>query len=615
MSLQFAVEWAGCGILRGAMAVENVMTAAPGMDRRHDTPVWLDGATDTSRSVSWMHGSWIVQTVPSQLPAVWDLLRDAEAGLGGAQGRPRKATGSYALVYLAFVFSHESDVRPWWQRAGHSIWTGAGFSERPAYSTLRLRFIELEEIADVFEQAAGLLIQHAAKATGGLVGRWLHVDATEAETNARLRHLCPPGSACRAKRSAMNVTAGAAMNQVRDERHRLADAPEPEGAAAAAPMIGDADSLEVRDGGVLLRLRDCSYELLDPTAGARAYITDGRTRRFWVGFYNHKAIDHFTGAPVAIKVTSASQPEYLAYPGLLEQAVANTGRVPDAMIADKGFTVRSVFEHNTTRGIATIVPWRAHGTVRQRSDEDRDLHDRHGIPRCKHCGAPTAFASFAKTAGTYGTGSSRKTRGPRLYVRCAAPITAGCEKTQSVACEREYRMLLPLWRTTPAYLALRHSHHRYERVHHHWRVRYRVGADDHSQRPKRRGDQCQQLRANAALLLEWLGILAREDWMPGRKPAPIDPDRLRTDDATEFAEHLHDLRHLLGLHQPYGTAAVTLGVGGPKPQPSASEQATRGIDPADSETPARVVDYTPTRPAWALDPIDPDTIDENDPPF
>jgi hypothetical protein len=263
------------------------------------------------------------------------------------------------------------------------------------------------------------------------------------------------------------------------------------------------------------------------------------------------------------------------------------------MVADKGFTVRDVFAHNTSQGIATVVPWRAHGTVRQRSDEDGDVYDRHGIPRCKHCGAPTVFASFARSAGAYGTGQSRKTRGPRLYVRCAAPITPGCAKVQSVVCEREWRMLVPLWRTTPAYLALRHSHHRYERVHHHWRVRYRVGADDHSQRPKRRGDQCQQLRANAALLLEWLGILAREDWMPSRTSPTVDPDRLRGDDAGEFADQLHALRHELGLHQPYGAAAVALGVGGPKPAPSGRDQAQRRTDPTDSEAPPPSSTTTP----------------------
>jgi hypothetical protein len=156
--------------------------------------------------------------------------------------------------------------------------------------------------------------------------------------------------------------------------------------------------------------------------------------------------------------------------------------------------------------------------------EDCDIFDRHGVVRCRYCGGPTALASFARTAGSYATkgngahgdrvivaGEERivigepatnghKVRGPRLYVKCATPTMVGCEKRQSVACETSWRMLVPMWRTDPVYLALRNCHDRYERVHHHWRVRYRSGADDHLQRPKRRGRDCQQLRANAALI-------------------------------------------------------------------------------------------------------------------
>jgi hypothetical protein len=51
-------------------------------------------------------------------------------------------------------------------------------------------------------------------------------------------------------------------------------------------------------------------------------------------------------------------------------------------------------------------------------------------------------------------------------------------------------------------------------VHHHWRVRYAVGADDHMHRPNRKGLPCQQLRANAALLIKWMMIFWREGWIP-----------------------------------------------------------------------------------------------------
>jgi len=126
---------------------------------------------------------------------------------------------------------------------------------------------------------------------------------------------------------------------------------------------------------------------------------------------------------------------------------------------------------------------------------------RHGIVRCKTCGGPTEFVSFARSAG--------KGRTPRLYVTCAMP-TEECQGRQPIGCAENWRMLLPLWRTDATYLALRHSGKRYERVHLHWRQRYRVASDDHNLRPKRKGLACQQLRANAALLLEWLQICWRE---------------------------------------------------------------------------------------------------------
>jgi len=102
--------------------------------------------------------------------------------------------------------------------------------------------------------------------------------------------------------------------------------------------------------------------------------------------------------------------------------------------------------------------------------------------------------------------------------------------------------------------------------------------------------------------------------MPGRNASPIDHARLRADDASEFAERLHDLRHEIGLHQPYGPAAVKFGVGGLNPAPAGGEKHGGGVDPTDSEAPAPVIDYAASRPAWALEPIDP-AFDPGDPPF
>lgn len=328
----------------------------------------------------------------------------------------------------------------------------------------------------------------------------------------------------------------------------------------------------------LLRVRvgGCWYAVLDATAGVRAYVRGNKVKRFWVGFYNAKAIDHFIGAPVAVRVTSASTQEYYTYPELLDAATKNTGVLPRAVVGDRGYSVSPAFEHNTRLGVASVFPWRASNVRPEREMEDCDTHDRHGVVRCKHCGSPTRFISFTRTAGG--------NRGPRLYVQCLQPITAGCETRQSIGCNVSWRMLVPLWRDTPTYLALRHSHHRYERVHHHWRVRWRSGADDHALRPKRRGRDNQQLRANAALLIEWLMVCWREEWLPDSRPRGVPHrDRIIEDDGTGYASSLANLRHELGLDRPFGTKAVALGIG--PAVPLALSPDAVADDPAEPEEP------------------------------
>ena len=121
-----------------------------------------------------------------------------------------------------------------------------------------------------------------------------------------------------------------------------------------------------------------------------------------------------------------------------------------------------------------------------------------------------------------------------------------------------------MWRTEPAYFALKETHTSYERVHQLWRSRYRVGAEDHSLRPKRHGVACQQLRANAALLIEWLRILWREGWLGS---ARRNPKRPFTNEPRALSRLL-DFRRRTGLTGYYGSAAEELGLGvvaGPAP--------------------------------------------------
>jgi hypothetical protein len=556
------------------------------------TPEYLKDALRFQTHAHIFHGRWIIETLRRYegephylLEPVYTAVEKTKPGSGF--GRKRNG-GRFELAYLAFVFSRHSDVRPWWQQAGHSIWTASGFHERPSYSLCHRRFAELEHplVIEAMELVARSLIRLAVKGSDGRVGRFLHFDSTEAETHARLEHVCPSWSACWKTKTpgswkgAPRVTATAATPMVRAERHLEAASPEPT-TDAEDTEIGDAQEIKREPDKLRVKVGGCWYDVLDPTAGIRAYITNGRVKRFWVGFYNGKAIDHFTGAPVAVRITSASTNEFVTYPDLFRAAYENTGQLPIAAVGDRGYSVSYVFEHNTRLGVASVMPWRASGARTDRAQEDGDLHDRHGIMRCKHCGGPTTLVSFAKSAGAK---RGKELRGPRLYAKCILPVTPGCATRQSIGCDRAWRMLLPLWRDSPVYLALRNSHDRYERVHHHWRVRWRSGADDHSLRPKRRGRDNQQLRANAALLIEWLMICWREGWMPDSRPfGKPHPDRIIIDDGTQHADSLRELRAGLGLDQPYGSVALALKLG--PARPLVTPAAARKDDPTEPAEP------------------------------
>ncbi len=53
----------------------------------------------------------------------------------------------------------------------------------------------------------------------------------------------------------------------------------------------------------------CWYRTLDADAGIRAYTSTRGARRFWHGYYNQKAICHFTGGVLYAGVYSASRQE------------------------------------------------------------------------------------------------------------------------------------------------------------------------------------------------------------------------------------------------------------------------------------------------------------------
>jgi hypothetical protein len=508
---------------------------------RISPPLHLPGATEFSAQRDQLSTLWLVKTL-KETDWLYDDLA-ARTTVDKEWGR-RREPGSWALAYMGFVVSKFVDIEPWWVQTATELWRECGFlNGRPAYQTVYERFVELEAFSDEFREVAGRLIRYC-KEQAPEIGKHLHVDGTEAETHSALAHDCQPGEGCKWHKSngSQRGTPTATHPRrvptevVRDERHSQSNQPP---LPDDEQLAGQGELKEV-DGRLRLRMNGHWFRTLDNDAGVRAYSGPRKSSRFWHGFYNHKMIDHYTGAPLAVGVYSASLQEHLAYPDLLNRAQGALGTLPQTVTADRGFSIEKVFERNTRLGVASVIPWRK--GLHRMEREDFTTHDRHGIPRCKHCAGESEFVRFSETPSA------------RIWFHCLRPKQAGCQKDQTIACSTDWRLLVPLWRVEPVYHELRQSHQSYERVHRLWRERYRVGGDNRSSRPKRRGRACQELRAQAALLAEWFTIAWREGWLESSRKNHKEPKRNKRG-GERAAKELESYRFNIGLTTPYGPMA------------------------------------------------------------
>jgi hypothetical protein len=213
-------------------------------------------------------------------------------------------------------------------------------------------------------------------------------------------------------------------------------------------------------------------------------------------------------------IQSANENEATHYPELYERTVDALGGPPGAVAADRAYSNNAVYEHDTRRGVATVVPWRNTSSKKERRLMDAEGYDRHGVPRCPHCGGPGDL--LAPGQGLYFARG-----GPRLRFRCLLRLTPECARQHSIACAESGRMLVPLPRVTERYYALKKASKNAEHVYRHWRDRYAVFGNNVDTRPKRPGIAWQNLRASVVLLIEWFRLSARYGWLgsPRRRRA------------------------------------------------------------------------------------------------
>ena len=540
----------------------------------------------------------LIQSRPDLLAALHDGFGitdpDDEDGPRPAH-RPRMA-GSWPLLFCAFMLSRTASVEAWWVREGSSsIWRQCGFDQRPGYATVHRRFAELEAhldtvdedgqpVADGFRAAARLLIA-LGREHDPEIGRAVVVDGTAAATSSRLVHVCPPGSECgkkQAKRmqrrnqpvpALRDDTCGsripaAAFEDINAGRHEEQAAEldahaQPAKDRRIAPLSDrQAQALGLNPKLRWWRQQQKSGEYhyfccLDKTVGMRRYGGSARKPKAWLGWTQLRATDVLTGGPLDIQTLRADEQEYSGYAPLIDGVKAATGLWPQHMSGDRGLGYPLVYEHNTRRGIASSIPYRIFNGRQHRYELEDHRVDRHGVPRCQHCGAEgtTQGRSLGFTITRSGT--------PIINFRCALGTLPSCDAKQHVDCSHQWRLLQPVRRDELVYSQMRHAQSAYERVHGHTRRRYATSGRDPIVRDPRRGIGWQKLRAHAAMLLDWLGICARQGWLDGRTKS--NPREKQVLPEGEYRKQILASRRKRRLATPYGPAAARLGLGSKEP--------------------------------------------------
>lgn len=529
------------------------------------------------------------------LPPTADTpLKKGEVAAPAKRGAPRMA-GDWRMLYLAFVLSRDPAMMSFYNRYYSSgIFEVCGFEHIPCYSEFALRIKEVEGQSSALEQTANLFIRQARRHENR-IGQIVLVDGTSWESDARLEHCCPDPKKCKSLWEKQKQTGAAqeiqdastddplavevdhhdraddevaptdgnkpkkkpkgkrppkylrraAYERVQDERHK-----EAAGDELAEGELPESVVVPVDETGRFRYyiFKGHLYRSRDPEAGLRRY--GGTRNEWWHGGYLMPAIDGFIGSPIAVSAFAADEQESDHYPEINDKVVEATGEQPLVWSFDRGIGISGVYEYNTRRGAATVAPWKKRRGKKRCEDMRTDLYDEHGIPRCRYCGGEGDIDSAGM--GLYFDHKND----PRLRFRCVTPHRKECSKIQSIACDEEWSLLVPLSRKTELYYAVRKLHGRFENIFDHWRDRYCAAGKNASSRLKRLGVEPQLARSRAGLMLEWIRICLRHGWVGSWKK--INDNEPYVYSAAKTLDRVLKARMKRLLDLPYGAAAEKL---------------------------------------------------------
>ena len=459
---------------------------------RRTMPVVLPGATAYSDEPPGFLDAINLATRITGYGNFADLM-DARVLVKINNGRPRDK-GRHWLAYMCWIPSKEPCLRPWYNKMTPGFWKACGFKHVPSYKTVWMRFRELEQFEEHFRWATNHFIQ-AARRKDERIGAFVYADGTEVRTHAQPRYDGPAKAGAKPRkrrpRFRMLSTDEARLQRQHDNAEPFDEATTTK--ASRTPLPG---------GGQRFQSGGHYWTSRDPDAGLRSYGNG----TYWYGYYHHKVVDMATGAVICVEVHAADESEAEAFPRVYERAVEAIGADPVAVVGDRGYSVDDIYEFLTRRGVTGVFPWRRrNGSDPHRAPAGPDWDD-HGVPTCRHCGASGNYLRFNEKVG-----------GGKIWFDCSNPTTPGCNKTQTIHCSRNWRRLLPIWRTGPSYGLLMEHGQQYERVHKQRRENFRSGGKHFIERVRMLGQACLQLRATAACVVEWILVLDRQGWLtPGQ---------------------------------------------------------------------------------------------------
>jgi hypothetical protein len=267
-----------------------------------------------------------------------------------------------------------------------------------------------------------------------------------------------------------------------------------------------------------------------------------------------RASDVLTGIGLGTDMFASEEQEDAHYPDVLKEVERNIGRSPQVVTGDRGLSIKKVFQLNSEHGIASVLPFRKNGVWTEAKQLENEHVDRHGRPRCQHCGVP------CKTTGSGLGFAVTKFGTPTVRGRCMAKVQPDCRGIQSFDCSQEPRLLQPLTKDATVYAQGEYLHDNSERVHIHDRQRYTLSGRDTMLRSYRLGLHWQLLRMSAAQFLDAFRLALRHGWFASLRSASRAPAYVTIDDGGRVAKVLREREeHQLDL--PYGPAAFRLGIG------------------------------------------------------